>query len=116
MALSICFVIGDVELTYMTYSLHSLLISPFIVTVPGTIPYGNGILKFAIFAGGFLPKDEEAKTFIGQAKPDIKSLHVMGEKDALVPPERSRALMDCFRGPKHEFIHSGAHMVIFFLM
>lgn len=83
----------------------------FDLSVPGTIPYENGILKFAIFAGGFLPKDEEAKMFIGQAKPEIKSLHVMGEKDALVPPERSRELMDCFSGPKHEFIHSGAHMV-----
>ena len=48
---------------------------------------------------------------IAAARPATPSLFVWGAADQLVPPERSRQLMDCFDGPVESFEHPGAHMV-----
>lgn len=44
--------------------------------------------KFAILVGGFLPRDEKFADVIRESRPQVPSLFVMGEADALVPPQR----------------------------
>lgn len=68
---------------------------------------------FAVLIGGFLPRDGSYASAIRGAAPlRVASLHVTGEKDALVPPERSAELWEAFDpGRRHVSRHPGAHMV-----
>lgn len=68
---------------------------------------------FGIFIGGFLPRDENFAEAIRAAAPlEVRSMHVSGEKDALVPPERSAELWEAFDSEQRSVLrHPGAHMV-----
>lgn len=69
-------------------------------------------LRFAVVIAGFLPRDASYAAALQAGRPALPSLHVVGEKDALVPEERSAALWGCFSpGGLHIYRHPGAHMV-----
>jgi len=67
-------------------------------------------LSFAIFAGGFQPRDPRLDGLIKGSVPNMKTLHIIGEADVLVQPERSYALAENF--PNAEILlHPGGHFV-----
>lgn len=68
--------------------------------------------KFAIMIAGFLPKDPSFAALVLEARPAIPSLFVYGTADALVPPDRSKQLIEAF-DPAHTVVyeHGGAHLV-----
>ena len=69
--------------------------------------------KFALFFGGFLPRDVHYAGIVTSAAPlAIRSFHVSGKKDELVPVERSARLWECFDEElRRTYEHPGAHMV-----
>ncbi|KAL4448145.1 hypothetical protein ABPG75_005364 [Micractinium tetrahymenae] len=69
-------------------------------------------LRFAVIIAGFMPRDASYAAALQSGAPSLPSLHVVGQKDALVPEERSAALWGCFAaGGVHIYRHPGAHMV-----
>jgi hypothetical protein len=64
--------------------------------------------KFAIFVSGFVPRDHEAAASLLVGVSDVPSLHVFGNTDELVVPERSRALSELFEGST-TLEHPGGH-------
>lgn len=66
-----------------------------------------------ILVGGFLPRDESYAAVIVNAGPlGVRSLHVTGSNDTLVPVERSAALWECFEEEfRTVYEHAGGHMV-----
>lgn len=71
------------------------------------------LLSKGVFIGGFLPRDEEYAGIIEAAAPiDVDSLHVSGQKDELIPPDRSELLWRCFEERNRQtWMHEGKHMV-----
>lgn len=67
--------------------------------------------RVAILAGAFLPRDERWAGLLAASPPRVPTLFVSGEGDQLVPPERTRALMEYFGGSKELLLHPGAHYV-----
>lgn len=67
--------------------------------------------RVAILAGAFLPRDERWAGLLAASPARVPTLFVSGEGDQLVPPERTRALMECFGGSKELLLHPGAHYV-----
>jgi len=67
--------------------------------------------RFAILAGGFLPNDEAVAATLASARPQVPTLFIAGEGDRLVPPDRTRALMECFGGTTELLLHLGGHHV-----
>eukprot|EP00798_Chlamydomonas_sp_ICE-L_P016257 gene16257-22433_t len=68
--------------------------------------------SFAILVSGFLPRDEHMAGMIQTQRPSTPSLFVIGEADKLIPPERTKLLMDAFHPSCFmEYVHPGAHMV-----
>jgi dienelactone hydrolase len=69
-------------------------------------------LRFTVLVGGFLPLDPAHAASIRVAAPAVPSLLVMGEKDELVPEERSRQLGAALAPGAAQWLkHPGAHMV-----
>ena len=66
--------------------------------------------RFAVFVSGFVPADEDAAAALLAGVTGVPTLHVIGATDALVPPERSRALAALFEGAV-VVEHAGGHMV-----
>jgi predicted esterase len=67
---------------------------------------------WAVLIGGFLPRDEAHAQVVRGAGLALPSLHVSGDRDALVPRERSEALWECFAPARRAVhLHPGAHMV-----
>jgi hypothetical protein len=59
-----------------------------------------------------LPRDAAYAAILRHGRPALPSLHVFGERDELVPEERSAALWRCFaEGCVRTYKHPGAHMV-----
>lgn len=51
------------------------------VSIPDNLP------RFALFIGGFLPRDETITKHIIQGEPSMDSLHIYGSNDDLVRTE-----------------------------
>ena len=68
---------------------------------------------FGIFVSGFVPRDEVAAAALLQGVSGVPTLHVLGESDDLVEPERSRALARLFTDDALTTIieHPGGHML-----
>jgi pimeloyl-ACP methyl ester carboxylesterase len=74
----------------------------------------RNIPPWAVLIGGFMPRDVSYAAVLKERPSPIqqRSLHVTGEKDALVPTERSRELWECFdERYRSVYSHGGAHMV-----
>ncbi len=65
---------------------------------------------FGMFVSGFVPRDRVAAAALLAGVRDVPTLHVYGENDELVTPDRSRALADCFVGAS-VIVHEGGHMI-----
>ena len=66
--------------------------------------------RFAMFVSGFVPRDTAAAAALLRGVPSsVRSLHAYGASDALVVPERSRALAELFEGAV-QLEHPGGHM------
>lgn len=65
---------------------------------------------FGMFVSGFVPRDRHAAAALLAGVRDVPTLHVFGESDELVTPERSRALADLFDGASI-IVHEGGHMI-----
>ncbi|KAI9266647.1 serine hydrolase FSH [Phascolomyces articulosus] len=81
----------------------------------GLIPpeFPHPPLKFAIIAGGFILTSQPATQstyFLPNQKLETPSMHVIGEVDTIIPPERSDLLTSRFKNPT-VFYHPGAHFV-----
>lgn len=66
--------------------------------------------KGLVVAGGFTPRAENLRNYFSPNALDIPSLHVIGEKDAIITKERSLQLSNCFINPCIA-IHDGGHYV-----
>ena len=66
--------------------------------------------QFGIFVSGFVPRDQQAAAALLSGVDDVPTLHVFGEGDTLVEPERSRALSECF-ADSTVIVHEGGHML-----
>ena len=64
---------------------------------------------FAILVAGFVPKDEDAAAALLSGS-SVRSLHVIGDGDEQVVPERSRALAELFADAS-VVSHPGGHMI-----
>ena len=73
----------------------------------------NKLPKWAVLIGGFMPRDVTyAASIRNEAPLEQWSFHVTGEKDELVPTERSLELWSCFEEENRRvYSHGGAHMV-----
>lgn len=68
-------------------------------------------LKFSIIVSGFTPRAVDCAEVLTTATPiHTPSLHVIGEADVLVDPDRSRDLMKLFLNPKLHS-HAGGHFI-----
>ncbi|GAB5592829.1 hypothetical protein Unana1_07729 [Umbelopsis nana] len=79
--------------------------------IPGLIPadFTHGPFKFSIICAGFVSRaTAHQPLFTKQIQ--TPSLHIIGELDTLVAPERMTALADKFNKPDL-FRHSGGHFV-----
>jgi predicted esterase len=83
--------------------------SPAAIAAAGT----DKLPKWAVLIGGFMPRDVSYAAVLNEAAPiQQRSLHVSGEKDELVPTERSIDLANCFEEKNRVvYRHGGAHMV-----
>lgn len=69
-------------------------------------------IKFAMLAGAFLPKDPRYAQMMTTNLVRTPTLFIYGEKDQLVPPQRTEELIATFDPDSvHRFVHSGGHMV-----
>ena len=66
--------------------------------------------RFAILISGFVARDIEAGAGLLAGVDNAPSLHVFGESDQLVVPDRSRALVECFTDAT-VIAHEGGHMI-----
>jgi pimeloyl-ACP methyl ester carboxylesterase len=64
--------------------------------------------KFALLVSGFVPRDRAAAAALLAGVDAVPTLHVVGRADALVAPERSRALAALFDGATL-VEHEGGH-------
>jgi predicted esterase len=73
----------------------------------------SNIPPWAVLIGGFMPRDARYAAVLKETAPiQQRSLHVTGEKDELVPTERSEELWKCFEDKyRTVYNHGGAHMV-----
>lgn len=67
-------------------------------------------LQTAVLVSGFVPHDPQYAAQL-QANPlRVRSLHVMGERDTLVPRVRGEQLLQAWSGAE-VYVHDGGHMV-----
>ena len=66
--------------------------------------------SFAIYVSGFVPRDEIAGAALLEGVENMQTLHVIGQADELVVPERSRALAALFADAT-VVEHVGGHML-----
>ncbi|CDS04144.1 hypothetical protein LRAMOSA07098 [Lichtheimia ramosa] len=66
--------------------------------------------RFAIVAAGFKPESQDATQNLFKGKIKTPSMHLIGEADSLIVPERMLALADVFEDPII-FKHPGGHLV-----
>lgn len=73
----------------------------------------QSMLRSVILVSGFIPRDPEYAKIISDQRPiRLRSLHLSGEKDLLVPTDRSRQLWDMFEeSTRTVHVHPGGHMV-----
>lgn len=55
--------------------------------------------KFTIIAAGFKPESQDATAALFKNKIKTPSIHLIGEADTLIVPERMMALADVFENP-----------------
>lgn len=67
-------------------------------------------LHTAVLVSGFVPHDPRYAAVLHQHPPRVRSLHVMGENDALVPRGRGEQLVGAF-SEAEVYVHEGGHMV-----
>eukprot|EP00668_Euglena_longa_P001762 GGOE01002072.1.p1 GENE.GGOE01002072.1~~GGOE01002072.1.p1 ORF type:complete len:274 (+),score=51.80 GGOE01002072.1:73-822(+) len=67
-------------------------------------------LRFGILAGGFKPRDIRLHRLFAEPVRGVQTLHIIGESDALVPPERSHELADLFADAE-VMTHAGGHYI-----
>lgn len=67
-------------------------------------------IRLALIISGFLPRDKSYAEIITAVKPSIPTMFVAGEKDELVPVEKSAALWEHF-SIKEVYQHKGSHFV-----
>ena len=72
--------------------------------VVGIVP-----MRFAIMVGGFPSRDPRHAEIYGDGYA-VPSLHVIGRRDGVVPPDRSRLLAEKFIAPTI-FEHDGGHVI-----
>lgn len=66
--------------------------------------------QFVVFISGFLPRDETWAKEMVEARIDVPTLHVFGEKDMIIPSEKSKLLQNICDNAQ-ELQHSGGHFV-----
>ncbi|KAI9491929.1 serine hydrolase FSH [Zychaea mexicana] len=81
--------------------------------IPADFPHPP--LQFVVMVGGFILTVQpatESKLFSASAtrKVETPSMHIIGELDTIILPERSDALADAFKNP-FIFRHAGGHFV-----
>lgn len=76
------------------------------------LPSINTKLKFAIMVGGFIPRDEMMRSvlFTKEQSISVPSLHVIGEADTIVLPEKSSDLRSLFQNPQ-SYEHPSGHTI-----
>ncbi|GBF87771.1 hypothetical protein Rsub_00482 [Raphidocelis subcapitata] len=68
--------------------------------------------RFAILCAGFLPRDPAYSSLLERARVAVPTLFVLGDADALVPPERTLELVATFDPAAAQLLrHPGAHML-----
>lgn len=68
-------------------------------------------LRFAILISGFPSRGDDHAHFYNSPI-DLPSLHVWGQKDEVVLPASSKALLQKFHGDTRcELVHAGGHVV-----
>ncbi|KAG0162467.1 Ovarian cancer-associated protein 2 [Apophysomyces sp. BC1015] len=72
--------------------------------------FDHPAFKFAIVVAGFIPTSQTATQTILQGKIKTPSMHMFGENDTLVLPERMKALTTVFEDPLI-LAHPGGHVV-----
>ncbi|KAI8145334.1 serine hydrolase FSH [Fennellomyces sp. T-0311] len=80
--------------------------------IPELIPgdFAHPAFRFAIIAAGFKPQSQEATDALFQSKIKTPSMHLIGDADTVISPERMMALADAFADPV-VFRHAGGHLV-----
>lgn len=63
-----------------------------------------------VLVSGFVPHDHRYAAVLEQHPPCLRSLHVMGENDTLVPFVRGEQLLQAWKGAE-VWVHQGGHMV-----
>jgi len=71
----------------------------------GELGFGFG---FALLCGGFPPRDVDLFARLAARPLSTPSLHVIGEDDKMVTPDKSRLLCDRFVSPR-VYAHPGGH-------
>lgn len=86
------------------------LLAAHIHASPSTAPLLDH-LRAAVLVSGFVPHDARYAAVL-QANPPrrVQSLHVMGERDRLVPNERGQKLVEAWGGGE-VYVHEGGHFV-----
>ncbi|KAI9323731.1 serine hydrolase FSH [Dichotomocladium elegans] len=72
--------------------------------------FAHPAFRFAIVAAGFKPISQDATESLFKGKINTPSIHLVGEADSLIAPERMLALADAFADPLI-FRHPGGHLV-----
>lgn len=68
--------------------------------------------RFCVVCAGFLPNDPQYADLLKEARVDVPALFISGAADALIPPHRSKELMDTFDPTAVTLLeHPGAHFV-----
>jgi predicted esterase len=72
---------------------------------------GDGSIRFAILVSGFIPRDDAVSAQLRSGPhAGVRTLHVLGESDELVPPSSSETLAALFEDSV-QFKHTGGHVV-----
>jgi fermentation-respiration switch protein FrsA (DUF1100 family) len=71
---------------------------------------GGPAFRFAIMVGGFLPADPQLRSLFPERLLKLPSLHLIGARDGIVPPQLSNALAARFERPV-VVSHYGGHVI-----
>lgn len=98
--------------TMATLLSHLLLKPQDLIKITSTISTTPPPFSQAILFSGHDPTSPLVNSLINSWPEGMccRSLHVIGEKDELIPPERSLMLSQCFREPQY-YYHPGGHLV-----
>ncbi|KAK9476198.1 serine hydrolase FSH [Lipomyces japonicus] len=91
------------------FSQGSLMAALLISQIQTLVP-SHPQFAFAILFSGFRPEVPEFDPAISDYKISIPTLQITGEKDVIVPPEKSKSLVEASVNPTF-FQHAGGHFV-----